>query len=113
MARHGEAGVRHRGGDGVFYAAAGFRHKFNDRLSLDVTTFDPFGTLKVRNVIQTPDLTETDDIALHQRSVSVGLTLALGPHPRPPPRDFDFGGGVPGGAAAGGAGPPTGGAPGD
>ena len=96
------------------YAAAGFRHKFNDRVSLDLTTFDPFGTLKVRNLIQTPDLTETDNIALHQRSVSIGLTLALGPHPRQTPRDFDFGnGGAPGAAPVGGGAARVGGAPGN
>jgi hypothetical protein len=95
----------------LIYTAAGFRHKFNDRLSLDVTTFDPFGTLKVRNVIETSELAETDNLNPHVRSVSIGLTLALGPHPRATPRDFDFGAGAaPGGAPVGG-GPPVGGSP--
>jgi outer membrane receptor protein involved in Fe transport len=83
------------------YVAGGFRHKFDDRLSLDVTIIDPFGTINVRNVIETPGLTEIDNYTLHQRSVSIGLTLALGPHPRATPRDFDFGGAA---AAASGGG---------
>ena len=95
----------------IVYAAAGFRHKFNDRLSLDLTTIDPFDTLRVRNVIETPGLNETDNLDLHLRSVSIGLTLALGPHPRPAPRDFDFGGDAAAGGTPGGASRAVGGAP--
>jgi outer membrane receptor protein involved in Fe transport len=93
----------------IFYTAGGFRHKFNDRLSLDVTVIDPFDTVRVRNVIETPDLTETDNLDLHQRSLSIGLTLALGPHPRPTPRDFDLGAPPAPGAAPVGVAPPVGG----
>ena len=95
----------------IVYMAAGFRHKFDDRLSLDLTTIDPFDTLRVHNVIRIPNLTQVDNLNLHQQSVSIGLTVALGPHPKAGPRDFDFGAAAAPGAAAGGGAPAVGGAP--
>ena len=99
------------GGGALVYAAGGFRHKFNDRLSLDVTVVDPFDMLKLRNVIETPDLTEIDHLDLRQRAVAVSFTVALGPHPRPAPRDFDFNAAATPGAPAAAGAPSLGGAP--
>jgi outer membrane receptor protein involved in Fe transport len=93
----------------ITYVAAGFRHKFNDRISLDLTTIDPFNTLRVKNVVTVPGLIEDNEIDLHQQQVAIGLTFALGPHPRQGPKDFDFSAGAAAAASGGGA---AGGAPG-
>lgn len=77
----------------------GYRHKFNDDVSLVVTAQDPFGTLG-RNVqlIRTPRLRGRSESENGSRSIYVGLTWTFGGGPRRQPDRFEF--------DAAGSGPP-------
>jgi outer membrane receptor protein involved in Fe transport len=81
----------------------GYRHKFNDRLALELVAQDPFDELRFRSFIDTPTLREVTDSNLHYRYLQLGFTYQLGAVRRQPqPKDFDFGGDQ-GAAGAGGA----------
>jgi outer membrane receptor protein involved in Fe transport len=71
----------------------GFRHKFNDRLAVEVVAQDPFDEYHSRSTIDTPTLREVTNNNYHYRSIQLGFTYQLGSvRKQQPPKDFDFGG---------------------
>lgn len=71
----------------------GYRRKLNDSLSFVVTAPDVLGTLRLRQVFETPGLERRTLRENNMRAVYVGLTYTFGSAGRKP-RDpgFDFGG---------------------
>ncbi|MDG2522429.1 TonB-dependent receptor [Caulobacter segnis] len=73
----------------------GYRRKLNDSLSFVVTAPDVLGTLRLRQVFETPGLERRTLRENNMRAIHVGLTYTFGSAGRKP-RDpgFDFGGGT-------------------
>ena len=79
----------------------GYRHKFNDRLAVELLVEDPFDEYRPRSIIDTPTLSQVSDNNYHLRSIKLGLTYQLGVvRKQPQAKDFDFEGR--GGAGGGG-----------
>jgi outer membrane receptor protein involved in Fe transport len=84
------------------YLAVGYRHRFSDRLAVELLARDPFDAYREREIIDTPTLREVNDTNSHVRSIQLGFTYQLGSvRKAPQPKDFDFGGGGGGGAGGG------------
>jgi outer membrane receptor protein involved in Fe transport len=85
------------------FLALGYRHKFNDRLAVELIAQDPFDAYRQRDIIDTPTLREVTGNDVHLRSFQLGFTYQLGAvRKQPQPKDFDFSGGSEGAAGAGG-----------
>jgi outer membrane receptor protein involved in Fe transport len=81
---------------GYVYLDLGYRHRFNDRLSLVAQLRDPTNAART-NVFETPTLTLRTFDRTHGRALSLGLTYDFGGKPKPAPKEIDFGsGGAPG-----------------
>jgi hypothetical protein len=79
--------------DPQFISFLGYRHKFNDSLSAVVTVQDVFNTVKFRQVIDTPTLSERVVGRPHVQAAYVGLTWSFGAAQKKP-QTFDFNGGA-------------------
>lgn len=72
----------------------GYRHKFNDKLSLVFTAQDVLGTARFEQVIDTPLIQERSRREFSAQSVYIGFSWTFGA-PRRQPERFDFDGGGP------------------
>jgi outer membrane receptor protein involved in Fe transport len=72
-----------------FISFLGYRHKFNDSLSAVVTVQDVFGSLKFRQIIDTPTLRQRIEGRPHIQAAYVGLTWSFGAAQKRP-QTFDF-----------------------
>jgi hypothetical protein len=70
----------------------GFRHKFSDRLALNLTANDVLNTSGFRNANDTPTIRETGLNKPHLQTAILSLTWSFGAGPKRDP-DFDYGGG--------------------
>lgn len=68
----------------------GYRRKLNDRLSLNVTGRDVFGTFKNTTIYETAAFRERTDTNIDIRAFFVGLTWQFGGGQRRQPEQFDF-----------------------
>lgn len=69
----------------------GYRHRFDDRLSLVVTAQDPFDIYRFKQVLDTPALTLRSTARGRIQAAFVGLVWSFGAAgKRPHPADFDF-----------------------
>ena len=75
--------------DPNFLTFLGYRHKFNDSLSAVVTAQDVFGTLRFRQVIDTPTLRDRSGGKPDIQAAFVGLTWSFGAAQKRP-QTFDF-----------------------
>jgi len=82
---------------GYIYLNIGYRHKFTDRLALEVITTDPTGSYRTASSLNAPGLSQSTRVSYGFRTVSVGFTYALGGAGKSGGKDFDFGGGGHGG----------------
>lgn len=74
----------------------GYRHKFTDRFSGVITAQDILGTMRMRQVLDAPNVKIDTDRKFKARGVHVGFTYAFGGAPqRQREPAFDFGGGGP------------------
>lgn len=67
----------------------GYRHKFNDKLSMVVTAQDILGTAEFEQVIDTPQIRERSKREMDFQAVYVGFSWSFGA-PRRQPERFDF-----------------------
>lgn len=70
----------------------GYRHKFNDKLSMVVTAQDILGTAEFEQVIDTPLIRERSKREMDFQAVYIGFSWSFGA-PRRQPERFDFEGG--------------------
>jgi outer membrane receptor protein involved in Fe transport len=73
----------------------GYRHKFTDKLSLEVVAINPTGAYRQDTFVQTPTLSQETHFRYNNQGVSLGFSYALGGAGKPAAaaKDFDFGGG--------------------
>jgi outer membrane receptor protein involved in Fe transport len=68
----------------------GYRHKFGDRLALEIIVIDPFNWAHASTFIRTPTVTENIESHSRVRAISIGLTYALGSQGKAASADFDY-----------------------
>lgn len=73
-----------------FQSFLGYRHKFNDKLSGVVTVQDVFGTIRFRQVVDSPVLRERVQFKPQVQAVYLGLAWTFGAAQKKP-QTFDFG----------------------
>jgi outer membrane receptor protein involved in Fe transport len=76
---------------GAIFSNIGWKHQFNDRLSLVVTADNPFGVARRTIVINTPTLDEIDQRKFYSEAAFVGFTYAFGAAPKSTPNSINFG----------------------
>ena len=76
----------------------GYRHKFTDRLALEIIATSPLGPYHDNYDVQTPTFTQVTHVHFNNEGVLLGFNYVLGGAGKPPAgaKDFDFGGGGPG-----------------
>jgi hypothetical protein len=72
----------------------GYRHKFDDKLSLVFTAQDVLGTFRMKSEYDTPELRERSERRMSPRGAFIGLTYTFGDKPKRQKDNFDYGGGV-------------------
>ena len=78
--------------DGYVYLDLGYRHKFTDRLAVEVLALDPTNSYRMNSTLAAPGVSQTSRVNFSVRAVSVGFTYALGGASKGG-KDFDFGAG--------------------
>ncbi len=81
---------------GFSYLDLGYRHKFGDRLEMEVVALDPTNSYRSNTTLNAPGLSQITNANFHIRQISVGFTYALGGAGKGG-KDFDFSGGGHGG----------------
>ena len=86
---------------GSVFTNIGFRHKFTDRLALELIATDPTGSYHQKTLLETPTLSQIGHVRFTNQAVMLGFNYVLGGAGKPPAgaKDFDFGSG--GGGAPG------------
>ena len=78
---------------GFSYLDLGYRHKFGDKLEMEVVALDPTNSYRSNTTLNAPGLSQITNANFHIRQISVGFTYALGGASKGGGKDFDFGGG--------------------
>jgi len=78
---------------GYTYLDIGYRHKFTDRLAMEVVVLDPTNSYRMNTTLNAPGLSQASHIDYRLQAVSVGFTYALGGAAKGGGKDFNFGGG--------------------
>ena len=78
---------------GYTYLDIGYRHKFSDKLALEVVATDPTGSYRTSTSLNAPGLSQVTRVNYGFRTISVGFTYALGGAGKGGGKDFNFGGG--------------------
>jgi len=78
--------------NGYIYLNLGYRHKFSDRLAVELLVLDPANSFRTSSVLTAPGVSQTSKVSFGYQTISLGFTYALG-GPAKSGKDFDFNGG--------------------
>jgi outer membrane receptor protein involved in Fe transport len=90
---HGPSVTAQGARSGYTYLNVGYRHKFSDKLAVEVIVTDPTGSYRTATSINAPGLSQVTHVSYGFRAISVGFSYALGGGGKGGGKDFDFGGG--------------------
>jgi outer membrane receptor protein involved in Fe transport len=89
---HGPGVTAQGATSGYTYLNIGYRHKFGDKLALEVVATDPTASFRTSTSLNAPGLSQITHVEYGYRAISVGFTYALGGAGKGG-KDFDFAGG--------------------
>jgi len=90
---HGRSVTAQGTASGYTYLNIGYRHKFGDKLALEVVATDPTASFRTSTSLNAPGLSQIAHTEYGYRAISVGFTYILGGAGKGGNKDFDFGAG--------------------